>query len=180
MALSKERKREIVAEYVDLLQRSKAIIFTEYRGLSNKEMHALRRTLRDVNGVYRVVKVTLFNIALRQVGYPTLPEDVLGAPLAVGFCLDDVPGVAKAITKYAEEAPLVIVRGGLMDETFLATAQVEAIAHLPPLEVLRAQILGLLDAPAANLVGVIQAGVAQVVNVIHAYVKEGEDGAAAA
>ncbi len=178
MALSKERKQELVAEYTDLLKQSKAIILTEYRGLDNASMTKLRRAVRDANGVYRVAKLSLLKLALVQAGYPQ-PEGLSGAPLAVGFCLEEIPSVAKAITTFAKGSDFVTLRSGVSGEQVLTGEQVKAIADLPPLDVLRAQIIGLLDAPAANLVGVVQASVAQVINVLNAYVDQGEGSAAA-
>lgn len=179
MALTRERKEELVAEYVDLLKNSKAIIFTEYRGMTNPEMTALRRAVREADGVYRVTKMTLLEMAMDETGYPR-PDMLTGAPLAVGFCLEEIPAVAKALTEFAKDkTENLVVRGGLIGADFVSSAQIEALAELPPLDVLRSQLIGLLDAPASQLVGVIQAGVAQVVNVLNAYVEQGEGGEAA-
>jgi large subunit ribosomal protein L10 len=100
-------------------------------------------------------------------------------PLAVGFCFGDVPAVAKALTDITKNSEVLTIRGGLMRQTFVGAEEVKAIAALPPIEVLQAYILGLLDAPAASLVGVVQAGVAQVINVINAYAEKEEQGAPA-
>src|SRR5574341_1208248 len=140
LPLTKQRKEELVAEYADMLQQSKAVIFTEYRGLDNKAMTEVRRKVREANGRYRVAKLSLFKLALERAGYP--------------------------------------VPTGLIGEQQMTVSEIKTIADLPPLEVLRAQILGLLDAPAANLVGVLQAGVAAPINVIHAFVQKGESAAA--
>lgn len=177
MALTKERKNELVAEYTELLEQSKGVIFTEYRGLSNKELTKLRRAVSESNGSYLVTKLTLLRIALDQAGYP-VPDDLIGAPFAVGFCLDEVPGVAKAFTEFADENELLVLRGGVVGGQWVDSAQVEALADLPPLDVLRAQILGLLDAPASNIVGVLQSGISGVVNVLDAYAGEAEGAAA--
>ena len=178
MAITKERKRELVAEYADLLNRSKAIIFAEYRGMNNAQMTALRRALREVGGAYHVTKLSLLKLALAEAGYPLLEGELKGAPIAVGFCLDEVPPVAKTLVEHAKESGLLVLRGGLMGTSRLSAKDVEALAELPSLDVLRAQLLGLLDAPAANLVGVIQAGVAQIVNVLSAYAEQGDEAAA--
>jgi len=178
LALSKERKAELVAEYADLLSRSQGLIFTEFRGLSNKEQARLRGVVRDANGAYHVAKLTLLKVALQQAGM-AIPDGLAGVPLGVSFCLEDVPSVAKALRGYARESELVRIWGGMMDNQIMTPEQIEALADLPPLEVLRAQLLGLLEAPAASLVGVIQAGVGQVVNVLHAYVEQ-QSGEAAA
>jgi large subunit ribosomal protein L10 len=173
VALTKERKNELVAEYTDLLENSKGVIFTEYRGLGNKELTKLRRAVRESNGSYLVAKLSLLRLALEQAGYP-IPDDLEGAPLAVGFCLEEVPSVAKAFSEFAEKNELLVLRGGIVGGKFVNGAQVEALADLPPLDVLRAQIIGLLDAPASNIVGAIQAGVSGIVNVLHAYAGEAE------
>ncbi len=171
MALTKERKEELVNEYADLLNRSTGLIFTEYRGMPNKDLMALRRKVREANGAYHVTKLTLLKVALEQNGYP-VPEGLEGTPIGVTFCLDEVPAVAKALRDYARDyakgANLFHIRGGVMGDLVMDVHQVEAIADLPPLEVLRSQILGLIDAPASSLVGVIQSGVSQIVNVLQA------------
>ncbi len=178
MAITKERKQELVAQYAELLSRSKAVIFAEYRGMSNAQMTALRRTLREAGGAYHVTKLSLLKLALAEAGH-SLPETALrGAPIAVSFCLEEVPPVAKALVDHARENELLVLRGGLMGSNWLSAQDVQALAELPPLDVLRAQLIGLLDAPAANLVGVIQAGVAQIVNVLNAYVEQGGETAA--
>ena len=173
MPLTRERKENLVAEYTDLLKNSKAIILTEYRGLNNAEMSRLRNAVLDAGGVYRVAKLTLLKLALQEAGYP-IPEGLSGAPLAVGFCLEEIPAVAKALTTFAQDSEAMAVRGGLMGGSYLTAAQIARIGDLPPLDTIRAQLLGLLDAPAANLVGIIQAGVAQVVNVLNAYIEQGQ------
>lgn len=177
MALTKERKEELVSEYTDLLSRSKGLIFTEYRGMPNKELMKLRRAVRDANAAYHVTKLTLLKKAMEMQGLQ-VPEGLEGTPIGVTFCLDDVPTVAKALRDYAKGGDLFKIRGGVMGDLVMNVDQVQAIADLPSIDVLRSQILGLLDAPAASLVGVIQAGVSSVVNVLHAYT-EGQGGAPA-
>lgn len=168
MAISRQRKEELIAHYSDLLGRSQAVILTEYRGMNDGEFKKLRRAVREANGAYHVTKLSLLKRALEASGY-AVPHGLEGAPIAVGFCFSDVPAVAKALTEHARTSELLVIRGGLMGAQMMSGEEVSAIADLPPLEVLQAQILGLLDAPAGNLVGVIQAGVGQVINVLHAY-----------
>jgi large subunit ribosomal protein L10 len=174
LAITRERKEELIAQYADLLERSRAVIFTEYRGLSGNELTKLRRTIREAGGAYHVTKLSLLKRAMEETGN-TFPEYLDGLPFALSFCFDEVPGVAKALTDYAEDVEEFAIRGGLMEGQLLTLAQIEALSDMPPLEVIQAQLLGLLDAPAANLVGVIQAAVGQVVNVLNAYVDQGEE-----
>jgi large subunit ribosomal protein L10 len=177
LAISRELKEELVALYADMLNRSQGVILTEFRGVTDKELKAVRKVVREANGSYRITKTRLLIRALENAGY-TVPADLKGMPLAVGFCFGDVPAVAKALTNITKGSEVLSIRGGLMGQSFIGPDEVRAIAELPPLEVLQAQLLGLLDAPAANLVGVVQAGMAQVINVINAYAEK-EQGAAA-
>jgi large subunit ribosomal protein L10 len=174
LAISKERKEELVAEYADLLQRSQALIFTEFRGLNNAEMSRLRGQIREANGVYRVTKLTLLRLAMEEAGLPT-PEEMFDGPVALGFCLEDVPPVAKALVDYAEDTDFLIIKGGLLGDRLLTEGQIDSLANLPPLEEVRAQILGLFSMQAANLVGVLASSVRQMVDVINAYVESGAD-----
>jgi large subunit ribosomal protein L10 len=172
LAISRQRKEELVALYSDMLSRSQGVILTEFRGISDKELKAVRKVVREANGAYRIAKTRLLIRALESAGYP-IPAELRGTPLAVGFCFGDIPAVAKALTDVAKDSEVLSIRGGLMGQGYVSAEQVKAIADLPPLDVLRAQLLGLLDAPA-----VVQAGVAQVINVINAYAEK-EQGAAA-
>jgi large subunit ribosomal protein L10 len=80
-----------------------------------------------------------------------------------------VPAVAKALTAFAKDSEFVKVKGAVLGSQVLTTKEVEALAELPPLPVVRAQLLGLLRTPASRLTGVVASGVRQVVNVIKAF-----------
>jgi large subunit ribosomal protein L10 len=138
VALKKERKEELIDQYVDLLRESKGIVLTEYRGLSNKQLTKLRRTIREANGAYHVTKVTLLRRALEETGYQ-LPDNLDGAPIGVGFALSDMPALAKALREFAKSEELFSVRGGVMGASVMDKAQVEALADLPSLDVLQSR-----------------------------------------
>lgn len=177
MALTRERKEELVAAYSALLGEARALIFTEYSGMDNKTLIAARVKLREVGSVYGITKLTLLKIAMDQHGIP-VPGDLQGKPIGVVFTGPDIAGTAKTLQQIAKENELFKVRGGIMDNMILSAAQVDAIADLPPLDVLQSQLLGLLDMPASNLVGVINAGLGGVVNVLNAYVDKHSEAAA--
>ena len=168
MAITKERKTEQVKYYDELIQKSQGMILVEYRGLNMKGMGPLRGKVREASGELHVVKNTLVRLALQQAGRPA-PEEFFQATTAIGFALTDLPGVAKALTASAKESEFVKVKGGLLGNQVLSPADVAALAELPPLPVVRAQLLGLLSAPASRLAGVVASGVRQVVNVVKAY-----------
>lgn len=182
MAITRERKEELVAEYSDLLSRSDGFIVTEYRGLSVAKLDDLRGALRESSGVYTVTKNTLFRIALEQNGWP-VPDALLEGPTAVAFGNGNLPGVAKAVRTYVKDnADLFIIKGGVMSGSLFSAKDVEAIADLPTMDELRAQLAGLIVTPASQLAGLLQSATSQVVNVIQAYLDEngaGSEGEAA-
>lgn len=170
MAISKERKQELLAVYEEAIGNSRALILTEYRGLSTTELGKVRSAVRDANGSYNIVKLTLFKLALEKAGLP-IPKELTG-PIAVGFCYQEVPSVAKVFRDFSKDQELLTITGGIMGSRVLTSNDVKSIADLPPLEIVRAQVLGILAGPARNLAGVVAGGVRQVVNVLNAYAEK--------
>ena len=188
MAISKSRKEELVAQYVDHAERSSAMFLAEYRGMSVKQMEELRVKLREVDGTLFVAKNTLIRVALEQTGNP-VPHDQLTGQTVIGFALGEAPAMAKALKEYAKSEELFNMRGGVISGTIMSAEQAEALADMPSIDELRSQILGLVNAPLSKLVGIFNApardlvsvmnnGVNQVVNVINAYAQKEEEAAA--
>lgn len=182
MAINKAKKDELVAQYVDLLQRTNGFVIVQQRGMSVKEVDQLRAKVRDASGQYMVAKNTLLVKALESLDWP-VPGDLLKGPTAIAFGLDNFPGVAKAVLEFVDEGDRVQkmqVGGGVMTGEILDPRKVETISKLPSLDELRAQLAGLIVAPATGLVSVVNAANSQLVNVIQAYLDDrGEGGEAA-
>lgn len=178
MAISKVRKEELVTQYQELIENSRAIFMTEYTGMSVKAMESLRQVVRESNGAFHVTKKTLLKLALEESGKP-VPEELMNGQLAAGFAIEEVPTMAKALVKFAKDEEALTLVGGIFGNEVLSFAQVEALADLPSLPEVRAQILGLLNAPAQNIVSVLTNGVRQVVNVIDAFAKSEQTAEAA-
>jgi large subunit ribosomal protein L10 len=178
LAITREKKEDILQEYVEQLKDSEAIIITGYRGMKVTDIQQLRARIREADGSYAVVKNTLARRALMDLGWPELDE-MLKGPVGIGFCHHNVPGVAKAITEFAKKNEQISVRGGVMGARVIDENAVKSLADLPSIEVLRAQLLGLINAPAGRLVGVVAGGVRQLVNVVNAYAEKEQESAAA-
>ena len=179
MAITREKKEQLLAGYIEELTNSGGIIITDYRGLTVPQIQELRAKIREAEGSFAVVKNTLARRALEEVGLPAI-DDMLAGPVGIGFCHDNVPGVAKAVTDFAKNNEIFAIKGGLMGKEVLDGSAVKQLADLPPLEVLRAQILGLINAPATQLLGAIAGGVRQVINVVNAYAESEKEAAAEA
>ena len=154
MAINKERKEQLVAEYIELLNDSEAIFLTEYTGMDVKQMQQIRGEVRKVEGAYHVTKNTLLLHALQQVGKPAPSEELTGQ-LATGFATKEAPTVAKTLVDFANDEETFSIRGGILGEEWISTQQVEALAKLPTMDELRGQILGLIQAPARNIASTV-------------------------
>ena len=177
MAISRKRKEELVDQYGDLLRQSRAVFLAEYSGVSVQQLQALRAEVRKAEGAFHVIKNTLLRHALEENGRP-VPDDMLIGQTAAGFAQGELPSLAKALVDFAKEAEQFSIKGGLIEGQFLTSAEIEALADLPSLDELRAQIIGLINAPAQNVAGVVAGGVRQVVNVLNAYATQEEEAAA--
>ena len=174
MAITRARKEELVAQYVDLLEKSNGFVILQYGGLSVPQVDGLRNAVRKAEGYYVVTKNTLFTKALQQHGW-NVPDDLLKGPVAVAFGLENFPGVAKAVLDYTGQKEIegkFDVKGGMMTGDVIDTKQVEAVSKLPTLDELRSQIAGLMVAPAQGIVNVIYSATGQVVNVLQAYLDD--------
>ncbi len=178
LALTKERKDELVQSYVETLNNSNGFIIIQFAGMPTPVINGLRAKIRESNGQYAVTKNTLLTKALQETGWP-VPDDYLKGPTAIAFGMDNLPGVAKAVLEYlgTQDAERISVKGGVMGTDVFDAKRVDAISKLPTLEELRAQIAGLVVSPATGLVSVLQAANSQLVNVLQAYedkLKEGD------
>jgi large subunit ribosomal protein L10 len=179
LAISREKKEELIQNYIEELNLSQAVIITSYRGLKVSQVEQLRKKIRDAEGSFAVVKNTLAARALQEVGLP-VADDLLIGPVGIGFCHNNVSGVAKTITDYAKQNELLVIKGGILGPRVIDGEAVKNLANLPSLEVLRAQLLGLINAPASRLAGVVAGGVRQLVNVVNAYAEKDSEASAEA
>jgi large subunit ribosomal protein L10 len=168
LAISKARKEELVAAYQEWLNKSQAVFMAEYIGLSMNDMDTLRDKIREAGGEFHVVKNTLGKLAFEKAGYSVQPEFFEGST-AAGFAFQDVPGVAKAIVDFAKAVESLKIKGGYLEFRPMSGQQAVALAEMPPLPVLRAQLLGTLLAPAGQLARLLAEPARQVASVIRAY-----------
>jgi len=178
LAISRERKKELVQQYVERLSQSQGVILADYRGLRVAEMEQLRRAARESGGALQVVKNRLLKLALAEMGL-SLPDEWLQGPTLVAFCTDEMPATAKAMVDFAKDVPALVIKGGLLEGSLLSSEQIKDLANLPSREMLLAQVLGTINAPASQVAGVVANGIRQVLNLLQAYVDKLEGGASA-
>jgi large subunit ribosomal protein L10 len=154
LAVSRERKEEVLATYDEWVKKSQAVILVEYTGVRMKALDGIRAKIRESGGEFHVLKNTLARRVFAEHGM-TLPQDYLVKSTAVSFAFTDPASTAKALTEATKGNEFVKVKGGFMSGQALSAAQVKALADMPPLPVVRAQLLGVLQAPASKLVRTI-------------------------
>lgn len=154
MAVTREKKDQTLASYTEWLKKSQAVILVEYTGAKMKDLDGIRSKIRESGGEFHVLKNTLARRAFADNGME-LPKDFLVKSTAVSFAFTDPASTAKALTEATKGKDYVKVKGGFMSGQTLNTAQVKALAEMPPLPVVRAQLLGVLQAPASKLVRTI-------------------------
>lgn len=154
MAVSKEKKEQTLENYAEWLKKSQAVILVEYTGAKMKDLDAMRAKIRESGGEFHIVKNTLARRAFADSGM-NLPQDFLVKSTAVSFAFTDAASTAKALNEATKGKDFLKVKGGFMSGQKLDPAQVKALADMPPLPVIRAQLLGILQAPAGKLVRTI-------------------------
>jgi len=132
-----------------------AAVLTEYRGLPLAAIYALRRSLREAGGEYKIYKNTLVRFAARDLGLEI--DELLTGPTAIAFIDGDAAAVAKALRDYARTNPALVVKGGLLGTKALSADDVRALAELPSREVLLSQLAGAMAAPMQQFAGLLQA-----------------------
>jgi large subunit ribosomal protein L10 len=151
LAVTRERKEQVLAMYSEWLKKSQAVILVEYTGLKMKDLDNIRAKIREAGGEFHVLKNTLARRAFAENGM-NLPAEFLVKSTAVSFAFSDPALTAKALNDATKGNEFVKVKGGFMGGQVLNVVQVKALADMPPLPVVRAQLLGVLQAPAGKLV----------------------------
>ncbi|MEL6985095.1 MAG: 50S ribosomal protein L10 [Actinomycetota bacterium] len=155
-------KVAIVTEVKERLEQSSAVMVTEYRGLTVKELAELRNSLRPLGGAYKVYKNSLVRRAADDAGVD-LSEHLVG-PTALAFTEQtpegepgDVVTVAKVLRDFAKTNPALLIKGGYFDGQPIDADGVKALADVEPREVLLAKLAGLMAAPMQQMAGLLQA-----------------------
>ena len=167
MAFSKEKKSDLQAQYQSLLKSSQAAFVVGYKGMTMKDVDTLRAKVREIGGEVHVVKNTLALRALKEAGMPD--TDYFDGTSLIGFAFNDSPAIAKVFAEAASKTEIFTVKGGFLGTEVLNADQVKALASLPPLPVMRARLLGLLQTPATQLVRTLAEPGRRVAYVIKAH-----------
>ncbi len=170
--MPKEKKIEVVEQLAGLFSQNKFIIATEYRGISVSEMSQLRRQLREVDAEFHVVKNTLAKFAAEKAGKPGLAQFLQG-PIALALCQGDATLLAKNLSNYARASKAALtIKGGILEVRVLSPQEIYSLAAMPPLDVMRARFIGVLQSPIYSLHNVLSANLRALSTLLNARIQQ--------
>lgn len=169
MAITRQKKEELVALYSEQIQKSSALVFTDYRGAKVSKINGLRDKLRATGTTYIVTKKTLLDLALKQNGRDLDLSNVTDGSTAVAFLGEDIGTGVKTLKDWIKaEADVVRITGAVLDNDVLNVAQAESLADLPTREEMLSKLLATIIAPASQLVRTINEPGASLARVLKA------------
>lgn len=173
MAKSRKQKEEIVSELEEKMKGAKAMVFTNFDGLSVSEADELRKNLRENNIQYMVAKRTLIGIALKKADLQDVSLDDIEGGIGVAFGDDEVLP-AKTLADYAKKAEALELVGGIVEGEYLDTERIKALAAMPSKEELLVKLMWLVQYPTTGLVNVLAGTPRSFVQVLNA-IKESKE-----
>jgi large subunit ribosomal protein L10 len=173
-----QRKTAVIDEIKQRLGDADAAVLTEYRGLTVTDIANLRASLRPAATDYKIFKNTLARRAATDAGLGELVEALVG-PVAIAFVRKDggdAVTAAKALRDFARTNPNLVLKGGVLGPRLLTTADVEALADVPPREQLLARLAGGFQAPLTKAAGLFQAFTRNFAYGVKAYIDQRAEG----
>jgi len=173
-----EQKKALVAELAEKMKKAAAGVLVDYKGINVVDDTKLRADMRKADVDYTVYKNTMIRLAAREAGLEGL-DPFLSGTTALAMSETDVTAPAKVVVDYAKKIQgKYEVKAGFIEGRVVSAKEIEAIAALPPKEVLIAQVLGGLNAPITGFVNVLNANLRGLVVALNAIREKRESGAA--
>ena len=171
--MKKEDKERVVAELTERLRSTETLLVADYRGLTMPQIDELRSKLIEHGARFAVVKNTLTRRAAEAAGSDTLLA-LLEGPTAIAFLESDGDpvAVAKALVDAARDTRVLDIRGGMLEGRPIEAAEIESLAKLPPLDVLRGQVLATVIAPLTGIVALFTAPLQDLYGLIDARIEQ--------
>jgi large subunit ribosomal protein L10 len=172
---TREKKGQVIDGLQDEMTKCQVGILTDYRGLGNQEMTALRRRLQEASIDYKVVKNTMARFAAERMGRDDLAGSFEG-PVAIALGYDDIVAPARVLVAFIREAETELsIKGGFLADRLLTTEEVMTLATLPPREILLAKLLGQLQVPVSSLLNTLSSPLRGFIGILQARIKQLEE-----
>ena len=170
-------KKYLIAEVEGHLRKSDYLILANFEKATVADVAELRKRLTPEKAEFHVVKNSTLRVAAEALGLPSLDETLKGQT-AIIIGGNNSAGVAKIVSNFFKEKQKIEIKAGVLSNKVITAQDVEALASMPSLEVLRAQLLGLFNQPGTGMVRVLAAAPQSLVNVLQAKVRAADETAA--
>lgn len=170
--MNRTEKADVVDSLRRTFEQSEVVVITHQTGLTVAEVEGLRAKVREAGAGYKVTKNRLARLALTGTPYENLSDQFTG-PTSITTSSDPV-AAAKAIVEFANSNDKVTIVGGGLGEKQLNVDEIKALAKIPPLEELRAKLVGMLQTPASRMVGVMTGSAGNLARVFSARGEQSE------
>lgn len=150
------KKAEQVELIAEKMKAAASIVVVDSRGLTVEQDTNLRRSLRESDVEFKVIKNSILTRAAEKAGLEDLKELFVG-PSAVAFSNEDVIAPAKVISDFAKDAEALEIKGGSVDGKFTSVEEINALAKLPNKEGMLSMLLSVLQAPVRNVAYAVKA-----------------------
>jgi large subunit ribosomal protein L10 len=154
--MPRAEKEAKVKELTERFKSSQGAMFTDFRGITVKDATELRRSLRETDTTFAVVKNTLTKIAAKEAGLEEVVA-LLEGPTAIAFIAGDAVAGAKAVLEATKRFPAMEIKGAIIDHRVLGAEDAKALATIDTREVSLAKIAGMLQSPLARMAYLLQA-----------------------
>jgi len=168
--MNKEKKKTYIQEMKNFFENKSSVFITHYQGLTVKQIDELRAEMRKHGILFKITKNRITKLALEGTKFKKL-KDLFVGPTAVAFSEDAISS-AKILTKFAKSNSNLKIIGGIMEDEPLSLKDVEKIATLPTLNEARANIVGILSAPAQKIMSILLAPGSKIAILAHAKSKK--------
>ena len=156
MSKNIELKKGVVADIKQKFEKAQTAVLVDYRGLNVAEDTELRNQLRKAGVEYAVLKNTMINLAVKDMGIDEIKTHLEG-PTAVAFGYEDAIAPAKVLSDFVKKSKKMTIKCGVCDGAYLDEAGVQALANTPSREVLIAKIMGSMMSSVSKFVYALEA-----------------------
>jgi len=161
MALSPQKKQEIIKDLIKKFQHHKAILLVDFSGCDSEFLSKLREELKKLNGYFQVVKKTLLKKSLERLKKKEILKRIeeIEGPLALAFGFGDEIVPAKICYQFSQQNENLKILGGIIGDEFVDREKVIELAKLPSKQELLGRFVGVLQNPISGLVNVLESNI---------------------
>lgn len=168
MPLTKAQKGDVLKKITDNMKNAKSVVFAEFKGVSVKDLSALRKLMRKEGVRFDIAKKTLIRIAAKDSGYQEIPDEVMEGAVGAAFSMEDEVAAARIIHQFAKKHENLKLRGALFGGKVLSLAETKELATLPSRLELIAKFMYLVKYPIQGFHDVLNNTLAGFVRVLGA------------